>query len=300
MPITFDNPYNRKLAALLREMDERHNRHNGFNPEPMCPLKIGGGSSADKRFILSGNNPNYPSMYSSSGPNVIKGGDWLDDAGKVANIVAPFAPLLLGLGHKKGKKAKAAAPALKAAVVPSVEGGARKRLAKGSQEALEWGKKMRAARLAKKSGASAVTGAGRKRGKKQGGFLKEGVQKLFEIAKPVVKELGKRALNAISKKGKEFVREKASELAQKGADFLKSKTNDEGLKNVIDTVVRRGKHLATQKADDLANQGVTLAKAKLEGMGGRAKRAEIVKRIMKEKNLKMIEASKYVKLHGLY
>ena len=33
---------------------------------------------------------------------------------------------------------------------------------------------------------------------------------------------------------------------------------------------------------------------------GRAKRAEIVKRIMKEHNLKMIEASKYVKAHNLY
>jgi hypothetical protein len=33
---------------------------------------------------------------------------------------------------------------------------------------------------------------------------------------------------------------------------------------------------------------------------GRAKRAAIVKQVMKEKGLKMIEASKYVKAHGLY
>jgi len=33
---------------------------------------------------------------------------------------------------------------------------------------------------------------------------------------------------------------------------------------------------------------------------GRAKRAEIVKQVMKEKGLKMIEASKYVKAHNLY
>jgi hypothetical protein len=33
---------------------------------------------------------------------------------------------------------------------------------------------------------------------------------------------------------------------------------------------------------------------------GRAKRAEIVKKVMKEKGLKMIEASKYVKAHNLY
>jgi hypothetical protein len=33
---------------------------------------------------------------------------------------------------------------------------------------------------------------------------------------------------------------------------------------------------------------------------GRRKRAEIVRRVMAEKGLKMIEASKYVKEHGLY
>ena len=37
----------------------------------------------------------------------------------------------------------------------------------------------------------------------------------------------------------------------------------------------------------------------MEG-GGRSKRNEIVKKIMKEKGMKMIEASKYVKEHGLY
>jgi hypothetical protein len=33
---------------------------------------------------------------------------------------------------------------------------------------------------------------------------------------------------------------------------------------------------------------------------GRRRRAEIVKKVMAEKGLKMIEASKYVKEHGLY
>jgi hypothetical protein len=38
-----------------------------------------------------------------------------------------------------------------------------------------------------------------------------------------------------------------------------------------------------------------------KGVGdGRKKRAEIVKRIMKEQGLKMTDASKYVKAHGLY
>jgi hypothetical protein len=34
--------------------------------------------------------------------------------------------------------------------------------------------------------------------------------------------------------------------------------------------------------------------------GGRAARAAIVKKVMAEKGLKLIEASKYVKQHGLY
>jgi hypothetical protein len=36
------------------------------------------------------------------------------------------------------------------------------------------------------------------------------------------------------------------------------------------------------------------------GKGGKSKRAEIVKKVMKEKGLKLIEASKYVKEHNLY
>jgi hypothetical protein len=42
-------------------------------------------------------------------------------------------------------------------------------------------------------------------------------------------------------------------------------------------------------------------KRRVVGAGdGRRKRAEIVRRVMKEKGMKMIEASKYVKEHGLY
>jgi len=41
-------------------------------------------------------------------------------------------------------------------------------------------------------------------------------------------------------------------------------------------------------------------KGKAGKVDGRKKRAEIVKKVMKEKGLKMVEASKYVKEHGLY
>jgi len=45
---------------------------------------------------------------------------------------------------------------------------------------------------------------------------------------------------------------------------------------------------------------VGLGRKKAPASKGRSARAEIVKKVMKEKGLKMIEASKYVKAHGLY
>ena len=45
--------------------------------------------------------------------------------------------------------------------------------------------------------------------------------------------------------------------------------------------------------------GMTDKRAEMKGDGRKA-RAEVVKRVMKEKGMKMIEASKYVKEHGLY
>lgn len=53
----------------------------------------------------------------------------------------------------------------------------------------------------------------------------------------------------------------------------------------------------------IAEKVATKAVSKAVGLGrkdGRSARAEIVKKVMKEKGLKMIEASKYVKAHGLY
>jgi hypothetical protein len=56
-----------------------------------------------------------------------------------------------------------------------------------------------------------------------------------------------------------------------------------------------------QVGKELLKEGVKQGiKAIASGAGGRAKRAEIVRKVMAEKGLKMIEASKYVKAHGLY
>ena len=50
----------------------------------------------------------------------------------------------------------------------------------------------------------------------------------------------------------------------------------------------------------VATKAISKAVGLGRSKGGRSARAEIVKKVMREKGLKMIEASKYVKAHGLY
>jgi coproporphyrinogen III oxidase-like Fe-S oxidoreductase len=51
--------------------------------------------------------------------------------------------------------------------------------------------------------------------------------------------------------------------------------------------------------DEMKGKGKK-AKRMVSESDGRRKRAEVVRRVMAEKGMKMIEASKYVKEHGLY
>jgi hypothetical protein len=85
-----------------------------------------------------------------------------------------------------------------------------------------------------------------------------------------------------------------------------------GLEADVKKVVRRtkkmakdplvGEVMALAKKNPVVRKVVAkvVAKAKSVVGGGRAKRAEIVKRVMLEKGMKMIEASKFVKAHNLY
>jgi hypothetical protein len=61
--------------------------------------------------------------------------------------------------------------------------------------------------------------------------------------------------------------------------------------------------LASMRSDPKVTRDLKKGKGKRAPAGphdGRRKRAEIVKKVMAEKGIKMIEASKYVKEHGLY
>ena len=115
------------------------------------------------------------------------------------------------------------------------------------------------------------------------------------------------------KKGKKWTNY-AVDTASKGLSLAKSAKSlfGMGLEADVKKVVRRtkkmakdplvGEVMALAKKNPVVRKVVAkvVAKAKSVVGGGRAKRAEIVKRVMLEKGMKMIEASKFVKAHNLY
>ena len=87
-----------------------------------------------------------------------------------------------------------------------------------------------------------------------------------------------------------------------GRDILKQQTGlGRKLNRTTDVAeYKGGSHYKKKAPQKKAPQKGTGHKAKPKVSGGRNKRNEIVKKIMKEKNLSLPQASKYVKEHGLY
>ena len=117
-----------------------------------------------------------------------------------------------------------------------------------------------------------LVGAGKKRGRpKKGGFSMKDVGKALGS---VGKSVGSVALDV----GKNVATEMAKDAIKSYA--MGATKSGKGMEGV--GVMKKG------------------AGVKSGGVDGRKARAEIVKKIMKEKGLKMVDASKYVKEHGLY
>jgi hypothetical protein len=326
--ITYDTPYLNSLrdkGKLMQNAQWRtagnayaptdmgfklSNFHNDYRQEPRASAMIGGGSPSPQKFMLNGNSPAYPPISLSSGlavssggsryagmdgavggysfndfigdvahvgkevgPDVIrsmmasgrhprkskKGGSKVgDQIASVAKTLAPFAPLLLGLGRPLPKS--------KADVVDALKDlGAKNShtLKKLKEIAMSGGYSFNdfigdVAHVGKAVAPdiirASLKGEGkRKRKSKKGGLslsdvlesAKPAITKAISMAKPAVKDLSSKAIDALASKAKSAVASKV-------------------------------------------------------GSGGRAKRAEIVKKVMREKGMKMIEASKYVKAHNLY
>lgn len=140
------------------------------------------------------------------------------------------------------------------------------------------------------------------------------------IKNPIVKQVGKELLKEGMKQGTKALIEYASGAGKKKRAPRKKKGTD--LAEVIEET-KGGKYsvgkffkdvgsvgkkiiknpIVKQVGKELLKEGLkegTKALLSGAGKGGRSARAEIVKKVMKEKGLKMIEASKYVKAHGLY
>jgi hypothetical protein len=335
--ITYDTPYNRSLVAFTKARQQKHfavagsayaptdmgfklsNFHNDYSQEPKPSEMIGGGSPSPQKFMLNGNSPAYPPMSLSSGLAVSSGGshyagvdgavggysfnDFMGDvahvgkevapdlirasmAGKgrrkkamgglglsdilkfapflglgrkggsqigdqiasVFKTIAPFAPLLMGLGHPAPKSKLDVAKALAhLGAKPSHSLPKMAELAlRGGYDISDFGNDVAGV-------VSSLIGLGHPSKATKGGKKSKGgisLKDVLESAKPALK--------------------KVMDIAEANPEIVTA----------------------------IKNKAVSVAKKAVGG--GRSKRADIVKRIMKEKGLKMIEASSYVKQHGLY
>ncbi len=236
--------------------------------------------------------------------NKMVGGDFFKDALDVVKQVAPIAvPLMMAAGRpcpKVGDKIEMIEKAMK-----KFRGGSFwKDFGKGFKKGFtgtmdvakdiapiaiplmmaagraEYGKSFNMGKFLERAGRRLPAKKGRKGGAVVGAYLgddgqvhhgaavKGGVNLKDAIA--TTKAMGKTAVKEVAKRGKAA----AKELLKDTLDAAKKSAKKQVGKNVKDAVKAVG--------------------------GGRAKRAEIVKKVMKDKGMKMIEASKYVKQHGLY
>jgi hypothetical protein len=282
--ITYDAPYNRKLVSILREMDEKHwqKSYPQYTPTPMgqrigqyhgdlSGTMVGGGSSP-MMYNPAGNSVAYPPIHMASGLEVSSGGAYagIDGAvgGKKAYGVSRFVKDLGKIGKAIGIKqiTKPIAKAATAKAVSEIEGAA-----------LSGGKK--------------AYGVSR--------FVKD----LNKISKAVgLKQFTKPIAKAATKKA---VKELDGAPMSDMADVIEeTKGGKYGVSRFVKDLNKIGKAVGIKQiTKPIAKAATKKAVSEIEGAGrkgGRAERARIVKQVMAEKGLSMIEASKYVKAHGLY
>jgi hypothetical protein len=298
-------------------------------------ISAGGGSSPLK-YNPSGNSPAYPPHNLSSGLAVTSGGsskigidgaiggNWSDDLLGVAKTVAPLLPLL-ALGRKKkggvalgtpeniadrklGRKVGGSASEdfenvmkgiahVAPHLIPLLGLGRTRKFSNAHKEkilkhlvGLGWSDDF--ANVMKGVAHVAPTlipllGLGHKVG--------SGASEDFENVMKGIAHVAPHLLPLLTGMGEGGKRRKKA-VAKKGGLSLPS------MSDIVEVLKPIGKEVGKMAI----NKGTDFVKRKaLEAIGsgakkGRSARAEIVKKVMKEKGMKMIEASKYVKAHNLY
>ena len=260
--ITYDAPYNQRLVALLREMDEKQEAKSypARTPTPMG-MRMGsyhgdlvGGGSSPMMYNPPGNSVAYPPLSLPAGMQVDSGGSYAGVDGAIGGKYTAK-KFFRDLGHGAKVVGKTALSGLKAIAK-------NKEVQAVGKELLKEGVKQGTKALIE----YASSGAGRKKraSRKKGTDLAE----VIEETKGGKYSVGK-FFKDVGSVGKKIIKNPI--VKQVGKELLK-----EGLKEGTKALLSGA------------------------GKGGRSARAEIVKKVMKEKGLKMIEASKYVKAHGLY
>ena len=378
--LTYDVPYNRGLAGFLKELDAKHwdrlkdhttdlgyrvaNFHNDYRGDQLLHAKMVGGSRYSSH-VPAGNNGGMPlNLHAGLAVNsggamagidgAVSGGSKVgDQIAQVAKTLAPFAPLLLGLG--KGKKAMKGGYSFNdfigdvAGVGKDVAPDLIRAYMKGGYSFNDFigdvahvGKEV-APDLIR----SYMSGSGRT--KKRGGAVsKDQLVNLFQTyGMPFLQNASKSSLLGQLRGGysfNDFLGDVASVGKEVAPDIIralgagrkrvsKKAVGGLSLSDVIDTAKGVGrksisaiteeakgvgkqalstikaeamkqapavKAFAINQAKNLAPQAIDAVKRAVGAGGGRAKRAEIVKKVMREKGLSMIQASSYVKQHGLY
>lgn len=262
--LAFDNPYNKKIVDVLRKYDMR----NDTNGEPdllhYTNSRLQGGSMEPMEFkhphLLHVSQGEMP--YTPLPRPLRRYADVSIGSGRPAGMVSPYV---------EAADPKSIIDSGTSAVYPIYN-------------ALEM-KAVGGCRCMMSPVVAEVVGSGKKKSVKKV-VLKEVVPIVKDIGVMAVKELTKEAIKSAfkpSKSGSGRRRKKMTTQMQPEPkpDEMSIAIIDEG--GSVDKLKKLSKKVISEGAK-----------------GGKAKRAEIVKRIMQEKGMKMIEASKYVKEQGLY
>lgn len=317
--LTYDTGYNRKLKSILDEMDAKHwnngtsqyhpsmmgfklsNFHGDYAGEPSARMMVGGGSHGDQRFVTSGNSPAYPPYMMSSGLLVNSGGARIG----VDGAVGGRSYTLGDFGHDVAHVAKEVGPDVIRAMMAKGAGRRRKGGSKVGDQIASVAKTLapfapllmglgRPAPKSKKDIVDALKDLGAKKS--------HTLKKLKELAMSGGYSFGDFA-HDVASIGKEVAPDLIRASIAKGAGRRK-KTGGINLSDVLESPV--GKKVAdlVKSADPALTTGVKKLVGKVKsavGAGrGRSARTAIVKKVMSEKGLSMIDASKYVKAHKLY
>lgn len=271
--LIYDTAYNRGLIAKLHELDEKQweKAYPSRTPTPMgqrigmyhgdlTGAMVGGGSSPMK-YNPSGNSSAYPPMNLSAGLAVSSGGS-----------------------HYAGLDGAISAHPAEGGNISGGKYSAKKffrdvgRTAKSVGKATLKGLKA----VAKNKEVQAVGKELLKEG------VKQGTKALIEYAKSGAGRRGRARKSAVPL---------SDEVEAVGGKYSVGKffkdVGKVGKKIIKNPIVK-------EVGKELLKEGVKTGIKALTGAGGRAKRADIVKKVMGQRGCSMIEASKIVKAEGLY